>query len=103
MPPLTVETDRRIVLLFPPEQWEIVRSLLVEECGNNLPFCENSTDLAMDRCRFAVLKLSNGNLDKLRSALLLAKQDWRDLLVAAGFAERLEAHRSWLPARAPQG
>ena len=51
----------------------------------------------MDRFRFAVLKLSGGDLDKFDSAIQLAKTDWRDLLMAAGFGENLTAHESWLP------
>lgn len=45
----------------------------------------------------AVLKLSAGDLDELDHAVALAKQDWRDLLVAAGFANDPEAHRTWQP------
>ena len=48
---------------------------------------------------FAALKLSGGDLGELRSAIRLAKADWRDLLVAAGFAEDVGAHKRWLPER----
>jgi hypothetical protein len=44
---------------------------------------------------FRPLKLSNGNFEKLRQAVDLAKIDWRDLLVAAGFANDVEAHKKW--------
>jgi hypothetical protein len=37
------------------------------------------------RFQFAVLKLSEGKMDKLDEAIELAKVDWRDLLAAAGF------------------
>jgi len=47
--------------------------------------------------RFAALKLSEGNKDKLLRAAQLAQYDWRDLLVAAGFANDAEAHNSWAP------
>ena len=98
-PELSSETERRIALLFIPSDREVVRKLLLEECGNNLPFLEHLDTAAMDRFRFAALKLSDGCLDRLRNALRLAKQDWRDLLVAAGFADRIDAHTSWLPDR----
>jgi hypothetical protein len=48
--------------------------------------------------RFAALKLSEGRLDRLEEAIKLAQTDWRDLLVAAGFAHDVEAHLNWLPA-----
>jgi hypothetical protein len=99
-PPLTPETERRIVLLFRTEQQEAVRMALLEECGHNLPFLKNLDGAAMDRYRFAVLKLSQGNLPEFRDAIRLAKADWRDLLVAAGFANHLDAHAAWLPERA---
>ena len=76
-----------------------MQTILVEECGNNLPFLHNTDEAGMDRFRFAALKLSGGDLDKLRDAVRLAKTDWRDLLAAAGFANDVTAHRSWLPAR----
>jgi hypothetical protein len=50
-----------------------------------------------ERFQFAALKLGKGKLDKPDRAVTLAKRDWRDLLVAAGFAEDISAHMSWLP------
>jgi hypothetical protein len=97
-PPITPATEHRIALLFAPADREDARILLRDECGNNLPFLETASELDMDRFRFAALKLSDGSLDKLRDALRLAKLDWRNLLVAAGFANDIQAHTSWLPA-----
>ena len=34
-------------------------------------------------------------MEKLLGAVKLAKSDWRDLLVAAGFADSMDAHRHW--------
>ena len=93
--PLTDETEKRIALLFPPDERESVRQLLRDECGNNLPFLAEADSDRLDRFRFAVLKLSQGNLDKLGKAIRLAKSDWRDLLVSAGFGQ--PDHRRWLP------
>jgi hypothetical protein len=97
-PPLSPETEKRVTLLFPPDQQEIVRNILLEECGNNLPFLQNLDGVAMDRFRFAALKLSRGDLVELRMAVALAKTDWRDLLVAASF-QALNSHESWLPVK----
>jgi len=96
---ISPETEKRIALLFPPNEQELVRAVLSDECGNNLPLCETWNEVQLDRIRFAVLKLSRGKLDQFDRALALAKIDWRDLLVAANFAEDVKAHVSWLPER----
>ena len=46
----------------------------------------------LERFRFAALKYSDGNLVLLESAVKLAQHDWRDLLMATGFAHDVEAH-----------
>jgi hypothetical protein len=99
MPPisLSAETEKRIALLFPQSEQELVRLVLFEECGTNLPLIENADHAAVERIRFAALKLSGGQLDRLDQAIELAKIDWRDLLMAAGFGEDVYAHMSWLP------
>lgn len=76
--------------------------MLIEECGNNLPFLENQTDVK-ERVRFAAVKLSEGRLDKLRQAVELAKADWRDLLMAADFGEDIYEHERWATNLLKQG
>lgn len=49
----------------------------------------------MDRIRFAAIKLSDGDLEKLDRAIALAKADWRDLLMAADFGHDVEQHNKW--------
>jgi hypothetical protein len=44
-----------------------------------------------------VLKLSAGDLRKLRQEIDSANHDWRDTLVAAGFGQSVTAHRNWYP------
>lgn len=95
-PILSTESQRRIELLFPADERALVGDLLLAECGNNLPGLETLDAKQMDRFRFAVLKLSGGDLGKLESALQLAKVDWRDLLMAAGFGEDPRVHEQWL-------
>jgi hypothetical protein len=82
---------------FPTDQRQLVRTLLFEQCGNNLPFLENHDEKRLERFQFAALKLSEGKLEELHGAIALAKADWRDLLVAAGFGDNANAHRAWLP------
>ncbi len=95
--PISQETERRIAALFPPSSKAEVSELLINQCGNNLPFCGNDDELQLERIRFSALKLSAGNIDKLKDAIKLAKTDWRDLLVAAGFANDTTAHKRWIP------
>ena len=92
---LTEATREKVRGLFPQEQYSEVVQLLETECGNNLPFLQRESAEGLERFRFAALKLSQGNLEKLRSAIELAKRDWRDLLVAAGFANSADAHKTW--------
>jgi len=95
--PLSKETKWRVDILFDSGDADIVTKILTDECGTNLPFCENLGPQELERIRFAALKVSAGNLPRLREAVRLGKQDWRDLLVAAAFANNVQAHREWIP------
>jgi hypothetical protein len=96
-PVLSPETQRRLDILFRLEERAEAARLLAEQCGNNLPFLENLDEQGLERFQFAALKLSSGDLSRLRSAIDLAKTDWRDLLMAAGFGEDTRAHVYWIP------
>jgi hypothetical protein len=96
-PELSAETIRRVDILFPAEDRERAKALLYEQCGNNLPFAENSDMFQLERTRFAALKYSDGKLELLENAVRLAQVDWRDLLMATGFAHDVVAHRKWEP------
>jgi hypothetical protein len=95
-PPLSFETTRRLEQVFPPQLRADAALLLAGECGWNLPFCENATPTSLERIRFAALKLSNGTMSGLLAAIQVAQIDWRDLLVAAGFADDVNTHVRWL-------
>ena len=94
---LTDGTLKRLEMLFSPADRELVSALLIEDCGAGLPFLEKADPIGLERVRFAVLKLSGGNFDAFQRALDLAKVDWRDVLVAAGFGSDLQAHKAWWP------
>jgi len=100
MPPLTWDTEQRLALLFPEAQRDTVRATFRDTCGSPLPHAGTQGSVLMERIHFAVLKLSEGELPKLDRAAALAKLDWRDLLVVAGFGEDTEAHRRWMPTEA---
>ena len=94
---LSEATWEKVRSIFPFEQHDEVAKLLETECGNNLPFWGKETPVRLERVRFAALQLSEGSMEKLRAAIRLANTDWRDLLVAAGFADSLDAHQHWTP------
>ena len=71
--------------------------MLIEECGDNLPQSTPADSASLERIRFAVLKLSGGDLNRLQRSINLSQTDWRDVLVAAGFGNDLTAHTSWWP------
>ena len=91
----TLLVQYHVARLFPAQEREEVTRLLQEDCGAALPGTDNASAEFFERVRCAALKLSQGRVDKLYDAITLAQTDWRDLLVAAGFAEDPQAHRDW--------
>lgn len=91
-PPLSQLTKQLIEIIFKPANAVEASQWLEQECGNNLPFCQNYDKHKMERIRFAALKLSNGNILKLLRAIDMAR---RDLLMAADFGNDLDAHETW--------
>ena len=97
MIPLSADTIERVRAVFPAGTEAAVVAMLETDCADNLPFCQAATALSSERIRFAVLKLSGGDLSKLQAAVALAQVDWRDVLMGAGFGEDVSAHRAWRP------
>jgi hypothetical protein len=95
--PLSPETRRRVDALFDGPARESVVALLITQCAANLPLWVNADERGLERIRFAVLKLSNGDLTELQRAVQMAQVDWRDVLVAAGFGHSIRVHESWFP------
>ncbi len=91
---LSTRTRQLAQTIFPDES-EFVGTYLVEQCGQNLPFCQDKNEYQLERIRFAALKISGGSLDRLQEAVDQAKRDWRVELVRAGFAHELDAHTKW--------
>src|SRR5437762_11191313 len=85
-PKLSPETRRRVELLFHPDDQLTATGLLDLECGYSIPGFKNASEHELERIRFAALKVSDGDLTKLRQAVELAQLDFRDLLMHAGFA-----------------
>lgn len=95
--PLSSETRRRVDALFDGPAREAAAELLITQCAANLPLWVNPDERGLERIRFAVLKLGNGDLTELRRAVQMAQVDWRDVLVAAGFGDSVRVHESWFP------
>lgn len=100
---LSAATRLRVTALFRAEDVETAERLLAHECGETLPLFGNAaTPVSLERIRFAAIRMSGGDLEHLRRAIELAQTDWRDLLVAANFADDPGAHRRWRPRRSDQ-
>ena len=96
---LSPATRERLVALFKANDVSEAERLLAEDCAEGLPPVGEATPMGLERIRFAALRTSDGELNRLRDAIRLANTDWRDLLVAAGFAGDVDAHKSWWPGR----
>jgi hypothetical protein len=96
--PLACKTRAKLERLFAREQRAEAVALLEAKCGNELPLIAAQGIEGIERIRCAVLKISDGSMEKLLDAVQLANIDWRDVLVAAGFANSTRAHLSWLEA-----
>ena len=92
---LSQDTEEKIKQLFPPGLWAEAFAIIERECGDNLPFCEYLDKHQLERIRFAVLKLSEGNLINLKESVKFAQCDWRDLLTATGFGDDIHSHKRW--------
>lgn len=95
MSALSPRTEQIIEHLIKPDARAKVRERLESECGTETLGCTGWSPEEMERIRFAVLKLGLKTDSAFESAILLAKTDWRDLLMEAGFGEDLEAHNNW--------
>jgi hypothetical protein len=94
---LSPETKDRIRKIFVESDWLEIEEYLLNECGDTLPLVETSYVVLAERIRFAVLKCSGGDYAELKRWVGMAKQDWRDVLVAAGFGNSINAHLEWQP------
>ena len=95
-PPLSPRTKQLVEIFFSAKDISEASLWLEEECGNNLPSCNQQDEHGMERIRFAAIKLSKGNLLKLLQTIDEARMDWRDLLMAADFGFDVNSHENWV-------
>jgi hypothetical protein len=85
MPDVTEEDVFRIVRLDFPEQFDVAMAVLNQ-------YGLEKWEREQARVRIAILKLVNGDPEKLKQAIETAKRDYRDVLAAAEYPEYF---RSW--------
>lgn len=89
------KTFQIINKLFSEADRQEAIKLLEYECADNLPLLSQKTILdGNERIRFAVIKLADGDLDKLHYEVGVAKQDWRDVLIFSDFGD-MYTHEVW--------
>src|SRR3954469_17752814 len=86
MQPLNSNIHKAVEKLFPSEHKTEAVHLLSELCAGNLPEYEDADEL--EDFIFRVLKLSDGNIDKLHSTVKIANEDWREIIVSSGSVSR---------------
>jgi hypothetical protein len=92
MVPLSSLNEAQVRRLFAAGDVDVALGLLAECSVSSAP-------QLLERIRSAAVRVSGGVVGELRDALALATVDWRDLLVAAEFADDVGAHLRWVPRR----
>jgi len=92
---LSDKTEEIIESLFLIDHHKEIKELLLKDCSNNLSGCNDWSQENLERVWFSVLKISEGNMEKLYSAISLAQTDYRDLFMCAGFGHDADAHKKW--------
>lgn len=94
-PHLSARTEELIQQLFPSGDRAHIRTELHEKCNREALGCTEWTEKEMERIWFAILKAASGDTRRFEAAVALARTDWRDVLVEAGFGTDLDAHEMW--------
>ncbi len=96
---LSPAARQRIQAVFREEDVAHAERMLTQ-CTDDPLLISDVMRQSVDRIVFAMIRLTGGRLDRLENeAIPLFRQDWRDLLVAADFAEDVHAHETWQPRR----
>lgn len=81
---VTDHTMRCAAKLFKADELAEIIRILEEECYDY-----------GERIHCAVLKISRGDIARLRAAVKESHTDYRDVLMAAGFGHDVDAHKKW--------
>lgn len=96
--PLSDDTRRAAEILLDSAIRSRIEERLVAETSEEIPMWHNFTPEGMERIRFSVIKLIAQNPQNEDIAFNHAKMDWRDLFLAAGFADSATEHERWFQA-----
>lgn len=94
---LSKNTKEIIGMMFDSVHSVNVMTILLGQCTVSIAGCQGWSLENFERVWISVLKLSDGDIEKLESAVSLANTDYRDLFMAAGFGYDTEAHKKWRP------
>ena len=94
---LTRRVKKAINALFSANEAQRALYELEQNCSVRISSFKGWTQAQMEKVWLSVIKLSNGNLAKLKTAIELANTDYRDLFMSAGFGHDIEAHKKWKP------
>jgi hypothetical protein len=101
--------------MFRSHDWPLATAALESGFDMDLPSADGASFPLLDRLHAAAIRFSGGDLGRLDQAIELARIDWRDLLVAAGFADEdgphdwqprvltLEVINAWMAGSSPAG
>ncbi len=92
--PLSENTEFLLQNLFSPEFASRIGQALLDQVSENIPFCDETNSIEMERIRFSVIRLIHNDPNHFKDAIELACRDWRDLFLAAGFGEPTD-HLDW--------
>lgn len=80
----------------PPDRAASLARLLSDECSVTLPGVRPEWTELIERIQAGVLRTTRWDPRLIEPRLRLARTDWRDLLMVAGFGESTTAHLPWL-------
>ena len=82
--------------VFSPNHRAPAVALLDVRCGYSVPGFSRAPDAEIERIRYAALKLSDGDLQKLKRTVEDIRLDFRDVILEAGFGE-VGSDGNWFP------
>jgi hypothetical protein len=95
MVPLGTKSRQHLIELFSGGEQQVAERLLLAWSAEYRDPAIPASPEGWERVRIAALRLSRGEVGQLQDAIRLGMTDWRDLLVAAGFADDVHAHEQW--------
>ena len=72
--------------------------MLVDSCSRTLPLRDKEPS-DFDQIRVSIIKLADGDLDRMRDLISEAHKDWRDVILGAGFGDDGETYLQWNPTK----